>query len=70
MKTIIRTTGWILLYWLLIQITYNSGYQKTTDKDYLIDIPEPKPVKDTMDWTPYIHHRDTTKYKGKWVDTN
>lgn len=71
MKTGLRLAGWIFITWLFIQLAYQSGYKKTTDEDYIIPDPPKQPMTDsTKDWSPYIHKRDTTKYKGKWVDTN
>lgn len=67
MKTIIKTTGWIFIIFILINLWYESGYQKTTDKDYQINIPEPVPYMDTTDWNKYLIKKDTTKYKTKWV---
>lgn len=58
----------IIFIYILLSLLYESGYKKTTDEDYYIETEEYKPVVDTFPYYKYIKPRDTTAYKGKWVD--
>ena len=70
MKTLIKIFLWSLTLYGLINLSYERGYKKTTDKDYQIDLPETKPTLDTIDYQRFMIKRDTTGYKGKWIDVN
>jgi hypothetical protein len=59
--------GTILLY-IFCCILYESGYKKTSDKDYFIDNIPPSMDTLTFDDSLELLPQDTTQYKGNWVD--
>ena len=60
----------VLIYAICMSIYHVWGIGKTTDEDYIIEMPKLEPTKpDTSDFPP-IKPRDTKPYKGKWVDVN
>jgi len=69
MRTLFRTIGTILFVWMFIQLTYQTGYKKTTDADFDVNLPELKAVPNKVDTTRFIK-KDTSKYVGNWVDPN
>jgi hypothetical protein len=62
--------GWILVFWFAVEIMKHQGYNQTKESDYIINIPEPKAVEDTITYERFWLRPDTNKYKGKWVDVN
>lgn len=82
MRTLFKILGWSLFIYLVIQVIYQSGYKKSSDKDYMVGTPiapgtytidSGKYYVDSLNNPAYskkILKPDTTPYKGKWVDVN
>lgn len=77
-RSILRFVIQVIIIWMFLQLLYQTGDKKTTEEDFnsvVKELPTFKIDESTQQRLDSTYKKmrtkkDTTKYPGKWVDTN